>query len=316
MITNPISNIPMNEKSHVRGWTQLWREQLNTDIDYRCSHKVASADILYIDHGANYSGSLNLFGGVTEEVFKRINLVMSAKNIISLDWDMPDYGALFRKRIGNASTFARVTEEWCDKVSSRIATINTLRQEDLPFDNIIVGDSHTISFSDHKTRVFRNDGKTLHGALKTGLSTLLRDQSPKGKVTLCFGSIDIRHHILRHEGFDLDKFLDEYYAHGNELANDVWYCAPVPVEYEDRKIPKTGFYKGTGFYGSREERYALTMRFIDGLYKRTNKVVQPPVEWYIMDPKKYAETYMEMNSSFHIAPPFYRRNDWGATCFT
>ena len=33
VITNPISNIPKNEKSHVHGWTQLWRDQLKASIE-------------------------------------------------------------------------------------------------------------------------------------------------------------------------------------------------------------------------------------------------------------------------------------------
>jgi hypothetical protein len=48
------------------------------------------------------------------------------------------------------------------------------------------------------------------------------------------------------------------------------------------------------------------------LNKESNgRIVMPPKEWYTMDPKTYAETYMESNSSFHIAPPYYRSNDWG-----
>ncbi|MEK9696418.1 MAG: hypothetical protein VW270_11675, partial [Candidatus Poseidoniales archaeon] len=57
----------------------------------------------------------------------------------------------------------------------------------------------------------------------------------------------------------------------------------------------------------------LTDMFINELYKRTDKVIQPPKEWYTMDGEKYAKTYMEFGSSFHIAPPFYRRNDWGVS---
>jgi hypothetical protein len=34
-----------------------------------------------------------------------------------------------------------------------------------------------------------------------------------------------------------------------------------------------------------------------------------------MDPEKYAKEFMEHGSSFHIAPPFYRSNDWGVTVF-
>ena len=177
----------------------------------------------------------------------------------------------------------------------------------------MVGDSHTIAFSSSTDRVYRNDGKTLFGAIKAGLGSFLRGTTPKGRVSLCFGSIDIRHHLLRRDNPGIADLVAKYIEQGNELADDVWYCAPVPVEYEDRKIPKSGFYKGTPFYGTFAERRELTDMFINELYKRTDKVIQPPKEWYTMDGEKYAKTYMEFGSSFHIAPPFYRRNDWGVS---
>ena len=42
----------------------------------------------------------------------------------------------------------------------------------------------------------------------------------------------------------------------------------------------------------------------------------PPEDWYTMDEKQYAEAYMELGSSFHIAPPFYRKNNWGLSWLT
>lgn len=313
-ITNPISNIPVNKKSHVHGWTQVWRDQLGASINHKCTPNILKSKELYIDHGANFGGTLNLFGGATKDVYDKINLVCSHPNITSLDWDMPDYGAMLKKRIGANTTYEGITEEWCNKVSLRLSQVKSLKQQDLNYDNIIVGDSHTIAFSDSTDRVYRNDGKTLYGAIKSGFGQFLRETTPVGRVTLCFGSIDIRHHILRRDNFDIEDFVRQYVEKGNELAEDVWFCAPVPVEWEDRKIPKSGFYKKTAFYGSSADRRDITMHFIDELYKQSNdKVVQPPDDWYTMDGRTYAETYMEFGSSFHIAPPFYRRNDWGVS---
>ena len=314
VITNPISNIPLNVKSHTRGWSVVWQDQLGATLDVKCSPNIVNFDTVYIDHGANFGGTLNLFGGATKEVFDRINRVVSCKNIISLDWDMPDYGEMLKKRIGAKTTYEEITIEWCDAVSKRLKDVESLKQENLQYDDLILGDSHTIAFSDRNTRVLRNDGKTLYGALKTGLSNNLRGANPTGRVTLCFGSIDIRHHLLRHESVSLDDLLDEYIKQGSAISNDVWFCAPVPVEYEGRRIPQSGFYKKTAFYGSQQERKVLTDKFIEGLYNRTDKIVQPPKEWYNMDPEKYATTYMEYGGSFHIAPPYYKRNDWGQTC--
>ena len=44
VITNPISNIPKNEKSHVHGWSQLWRDQLSAFIDHKCTPQITKVD--------------------------------------------------------------------------------------------------------------------------------------------------------------------------------------------------------------------------------------------------------------------------------
>jgi len=314
VITNPISNIPKNEKSHVHGWTQVWRDQLNAIIDHKCSPNILSADKVYIDHGANFGGTLNLFGGAAKEVFDRINLICACKDVVSLDWDMPDYGAMLKKRIGAKTTYEGITEQWCDTVSKRLQTIPSLKQEDLN-GNITLGDSHTIAFSGPGHRVYRNDGKTLHGALKVGLDSFLRGTQPDNTIFLSFGSIDIRHHLLRHDS-SLRDLIVEYVKQGTKLEHDydcqVYYSYPVPVEYEGRRIPKTGYYKKTPFFGSQQERAELTKQFIDILEEESgNMTIDPPAFWYTMDPEKYAKTFMEHGSSFHIAPPYYYRNDWG-----
>jgi hypothetical protein len=313
IITNPISNIPKLEKSHTLGWALAWKNLLSASIDHKCTPQILNADTVYIDHGANFGGTLNLFGGANDELFKRINLVMSCKNIVSLDWDMPDYGEMLAKRIGAKSTSEYITKEWCEKVSQRCQTIASLKHQNLiGVKDITVGDSHTIAFAGRNNRIYRNDGATLFGSLKKGLSSLMRDTIPQGQVTFSFGSIDIRHHLLRHESSDIEGLIREYVKQGDAISSDALYATPVPVEFEERRIPQTGFYKKTPFFGSLQERKDLTNRFIDILNKESNgRIVMPPKEWYTMDPKTYAETYMESNSSFHIAPPYYRSNDWG-----
>ena len=318
VITNPISNIPVNEKSHVHGWTQVWRDQLDASINHKCTPAILKADTVFIDHGANFGGTLNLFGGASKDVYDKINLVAACKDVVSLDWDMPDFGAMLKKRIGAASTYEGITEEWCDMVSKRFANTVSLKQEELCYGSVTLGDSHSIAFSDIGHRVLRNDGKTLFGALRSGLDDLLRASVPSETIHLCFGSIDIRHHILRHDD-NLEYLIGQYTDQGKGLEDKygvkVKYAFPVPVEFEGRRIPKSGFFKGTAFYGSWQDRYDLTERFKDRLhYYSDGSVIAPPQEWYTMDPEKYAKTFMEHGSSFHIAPPFYLRNNWGQTC--
>lgn len=315
IIANPITNIPKLEKSHVLGWSQVWADQLKATIDHRCT-RIESKDTVYIEHGVNFGGTLNLFGGATDSLFWNVSSVMTAKEIISLDIDMPDWGAQLKKRIGAATTSKMITETWCDRVSQECKKIKTLRQEDLKdMTGISVGDSHTTSFSRSNDIVLRENGRTLFGALKRGIETDLNGLYAHGNpITFCYGSIDIRHHLLRHED-NLKNLIKEYVKQGQKIGDlhdsEISFAAPVPVEYEERRLPKTGYFKGTPFYGSQQERKDLTSRFIDELRSHNVEVVMPPERWYTMDPEKYANTHMENGSSVHIAPPYYRRNDWG-----
>lgn len=317
MITNPISNIPVNKKSHVYGWAKKWSDLLDLKIDHKCEqyHKT-----VYIDHGANFSGTLNLFGGANKDVFDRINRVMTAENIISLDHEMPDYGKMLRKRIGAKTTYEGITESWCDRLSVKCKWINSLKMEDLEnaYDGITVGDSHTIAFANSGDVIFRNDGKTLYGAIKSGLKSFMRGIDAKNiPVTFSFGSIDIRHHLCRHEDNKLRDLLEKYVEQAFSISEKPYFCKPVPIEFEGRKIPKSGFYKGSPFYGSWKERHDMTGEFINILTElvSSKRVVGPPPQWYMMDPEKYAKTHMELSSSFHIAPPFYRSENWGINDF-
>ena len=325
IITNPISNIPRLKNSHVLGWSSVWSDQLRSPIDHTCSPDILHSDLCYIEHGVNFGGSLNLFGGATKEIFDRINRVAAHPNIVSLDIDMPDWGEQLAKRIDAPTTYSCITSDWCKALSARLRDVRTLTQSDLAlefpgrFDGVTVGDSHSPSYSRASDIVLRTNGKTLFGSLKRGLKNEFRGMTPFGNITFCLGNIDIRHHMLRHENFNLQELLQEYVKQGDEIASEygceVSYAAPVPVEYEGRKLPKTGYYKGTPFYGSRDSRLALTLQFIETLNKLSGgRVVSPPQDWYSMDGERYAKIHMENSSSVHLSPEYYRRKDWGQTC--
>lgn len=307
MIVNPFSNIPSNEKSHVYGWANHWSECLDVPIDFKFAqpHKE-----LYIDHGINFGGSLNLFGGANKDVYNKLNNILQSDRIISLDIDMPDYGKMLYKRIGAKTTYNLIDENFCAALTNKLANAETIKQEDLFLPKITVGDSHTIAYAAKGDGVFYNAGLTLHGALNNGLKSLLRGRYPDA-INFCLGSIDIRHHILRHNT-DINEMIKEYVQQGNEISHryncKVTYSYPVPIEYEGRRVPKTGFYKNTAFFGPRNARIELVKNFCDILYSESNgSVVSPPQHWYDMDGEAYAKEIMELSSSVHIAPKHYRR---------
>lgn len=316
MIYNPFASIPARSKSHVRGWAMHWAECLGVPVAGPIDRLTCST--LYIEHGVNFGGVLNLFGGVSEGLVDRLEELANYKGrLVSLDWTMPNYAHQLSRRLGQATCSPRLTPALLADLDARLKNSTTLTQQDLKSDVIAIGDSHSTAFAANGSSVIRTNGLTLHGALQKGhfVDQIGRLVHKPRRVTLVCGSIDIRHHIGRQSAprqavidlcnnySNVADFLESEYDIQVEIA------APVPVEWEKRKIPQTGFYKGTPFTGTLEDRQEWTDLFMDKMSHRC--LIKPPGYWYSMDPEKYADTYMELNSSVHIAPPFYRRFDWG-----
>lgn len=318
-VFNPFSPVPVNPKSHVRGWAIHWAEMMNAEIASKDTD-IINADVLYLDHGVNFSGGLNLFGGVTGEVMDRLeDLLFSKATLWSLDIPMPDYVSQLEKRVGQATCSKRLTPTCLRALRKRFDIGTWLNQADLGTPHVTIGDSHSTAFAPAGSAVLRTNGQTLHGALNKGLIRQQLDSlsvAPE-RVTLVYGSIDIRHHIGRQDDPVIavlnlaNRYAAEVRFIKGEYCCEVEVAAPVPVEYEGRKIPQTGFYEGTPFKGSQAERREWTERFIDCLKTYHGiQVVQPPARWYEMDGKEYAKTCMELGSSVHIAPTHYRRYGW------
>ena len=318
MIFNPFASIPVNPKSHVRGWSMHWAECVNTTIAAKDSD-LSSCTELYWEHGVNFGGGLNLFGGVTDEIVDRIEQLVNFKgDLFSLDLPMPNYAEQLEKRIGQATCSPRMTKSLLAAFKQRLDDSKTLLQSQLGFTKVAIGDSHATAFALQHSMVLRTNGLTLYGALTKGefMKQILSCKKMPSKVTLVAGSIDIRHHIGRQadSGKAIEDLCERYCEViefiKKELEIVVEVAAPVPVEYEARRLPQTGYYKDKPFCGSMVSRREWTSYFID-LMACENKVVGPPAEWYSMDGEEYAKQYMELGSSVHIAPINYRRFYWG-----
>ena len=304
MIVGTFSKIPKNENNHSYGWARTWSENLGVHIDHTNSYH----DEVYLLPGANFGGALNLFGGFTEELESSINNLLNAQKITVLDYkEVPNYGELLKKR-------KDVTDkEWCDAVSNKLSNASTLVSSELSNDWLAIGDSHTAAYSKPGSAVVKQDGTTLYGQIKEDFGYIrshIRD-CHRG-VTLSLGNIDVRHHICRH-GFSLEPFsaFVNFVRELEDTGLEVEVAAPWPIEFEGRKLPKTGYYKGTPFYGSRADRVDVVNRIIDYYLYRGIKVVQCPEEWYGMDPEEYATSRMEKPQSVHLSPKYYRRKNWG-----
>ena len=309
MITGTFSKIPKKANSHGYGWARTWSENLNVGIN----HNGDYVDTLYLDHGVNFGGSLNLFGGFTVELERRINNFMKARQIYSLDIDMPDYGAMLKKRKDVANKL------WCDEVSNKCKSVITLKSTMLKDSNwLTIGDSHTAAYSKDNSMVIKTDGLTLNGQIKSNFEYVrnhIKECSPKG-VTMSFGNIDIRHHICRLNA-DITPLLKEWKKFGDELEREgikVEYSTPWPIEFEERRLPKTGYYKDQPFWGSRNERIQVLNDWIAIMDNLSMDRVKYPEEWLSLDGERYAKEKMESVSSVHLSPEVYRRKSWGINC--
>lgn len=302
MIVGSFTKIAQKKNSHSFGWARTWSENLGVEIDF--SNQPHSK--VYLLHGANFGGSLNLFGGFDEELEASINNLLQANEIISLDIDMPDYGGMLKKRKDV------VDKAWCDRITAKLSTAKTLVSSDLNFDWLAVGDSHTAAYSRNNSAVVKQDGTTLFNQVKTNFEYLRHhiDKKPWKGVTISLGNIDVRHHFLRVNS-DWKAMYDALFELGNSLGIEVEYSLPWPIEFEERKLPKTGYYKDQPFWGSRTERSELVNDIYEYMLYNSVNIVKAPDEWYRMNPEQYANEKMEKPKSVHLSPEVYRRKNWG-----
>lgn len=317
--------------SHSHGWHRYVARISNAVARFGKSDldDVGPHNSLVIDMGVNWTSGLNLFGGANDAFVERLEKFMAVppKQVFWFNMDKPPVWIVeaLRKRQGKASSSDKLTDELVGQFGEWIKqtqTFNPLRNLKRG-DNLTIGDSHTLSAAFTDDVIARFDGWTLYNATTIGpegltpleerLIKLLPDHY-YGDITVVLGSVDIRHHLLRHEHpkETLSKMIDyvqnDLFAllvDGFNFEGTVSYHAPVPVESSSRKLPKTGYYKGTPFYGSEIERRELTAL-------ATAKSIQAyPFHWYGMDPVQYENDIMERPRSVHVAPKFYRSAGFG-----
>jgi hypothetical protein len=158
--------------------------------------------------------------------------------------------------------------------------------------------------------VVKENGRTLHGQITTDFAYVREylEVCPQIRgVTLCFGSVDLRHHICRLDA-DWKGMFREWKRFGDSLGIEVEYALPFPVEFEGRRLPKTGYYRGKPFYGTQKERAEVLEGMWDFAEEIGMNAVRYPDEWLDMDPEQYAIERMERPQSVHLSPYYYRRH--------
>ncbi len=238
---------------------------------------------------------------------------------VSLDFPMLDYGNRGAYKAPRPAT----SQAWKDvdwKKMQERCDASTKWVLDPGIDtstHLVLGDSHAHSAYVPGAMVRRKDARTLAGALRKGFKN---DAVEAGypferlkRLTTYFGSIDIRHHLMR-EADPEQATKNLLAAYEEELkkteVEQIEVCTPLPIEDESRKIPKMGWYKGLPFYGTQAERQKLNSIFIDGLHDMATRnkwdIWAWPDDWYKIDGKTFAKEFMERPRSVHLGWKYYR----------
>lgn len=167
----------------------------------------------------------------------------------------------------------------------------------------VIGDSHALSVWRPGYTLDFTAGRTLHGFLKR--RTVEEINEKYDKVTLYFGNIDLRFHLMRQEKpFSATVDLFTRYVEFARKLKDATLVNLLPVEHESRKIPGTGLYKKQPFFGTRAERMELWETANKIMNESGLKTIQWPEEWVDEDGTKMLDI-LEQKQSVHLKPKYY-----------
>ena len=202
LITSPFTHISSNIHSHRAAQAAIYADQLE-DAGYTVHldrtgdihPDINSFDTICVYHGNDWGGSLNLFGGMKN--YGNIdNLIRYSqfKGIVKSLWiDHPKYSEMLEPRMKGEihPDWAKVDWENLKRIENTAVTLRQLT----PTTKVVAGDSHAICMYRPGWFVNSVPFKTLHGALKEGLSTFIQ---PHHEIAeFYFGNIDVRHHLMR-----------------------------------------------------------------------------------------------------------------------
>lgn len=265
-------------------------EHVTVNFGGNVTHDFNDFDKVYVYHGNDWSGGLNLYGGTEgfPYAWNFRNLTKFKGPVVSLAIPFPDYHRQLQEKLKQDTGNGRKP----DPAWSEVDWDNLKRMESSPVlrwphssSSLVIGDSHSICMYRPGWMVNSVPYKTLKGALRDGLESLIWE--PSGPITnsfdleqleIYFGNIDLRHHFCRTETKDnIDlwpsavELATQYFSAVKGLyqkfgnLNYIGIYELLPCETEERKLPKSGYFMDKPFWGSWRERMAQRKLFNDTL---------------------------------------------------
>ncbi len=260
-------------------------------------------DCLWVYHGNDWSGGINMFGGVYgfPYVQNTVNFSKFKGRVYSIGIEFPAYHVMVRDKMASAKK--EIQPEWnevdLDNLERMYNEAEVVKYPN-PTRKLVIGDSHSICMYRPGWTVNSVPFKTLNGALNDGLSTYI--DLDVDEVECYFGNIDIRHHVCR-LNVDPIELADRYIEEVKKLPVPAKIYELLPIENESRKIPQSGYYKGKPFYGTWQERTDARNKFNDrieskyGLIRWTDHLLNEQGELDF--------ACMEKPQSIHLSREFY-----------
>lgn len=327
-IYNPVYGFNAKLTSHRSSWPHMLAAQMkyaglkNTKVITSKDEDLSKYHAIILDWGMEFKGVFNVFGGASDDLAQDLEKFAAYEgSLYSAHVEPPDIaGFIEARRHTGTERFQKLS------VDPFINKNMWMKWFDHVFysEHIVFGDSHALSCYRPGYMMYRHDGQTLHGILKQGISNVVPMDAKH--MVFYFGNIDVRHHLCRPNSTSLHEMMDNMESQlcawrGGKDPKKVTIVNLLPVEHEGRKLPKTGYYEGTPFYGSREKRADLVAYYNDRVHTmcKTHGFARQewPEEWYAMDPEEYAEKIMERPRSVHIGRQGYlydletnEKNDW------
>ena len=273
----------------------LWDNHPHDTVDVNPPPSMwGNYDLLYICEGVNFvAGSFNVPGGPQPLHTEKMKAIAEFKGELRYSNSIFDFNK-FNQRLKIEATFPE---------THRVSFYNTFLAHGLESRKAVIGDSHALSVWKPQHTLDFTAGRTLHGFLKRESVEQINNRFDE--VTLYFGNIDLRFHLMRQENpqqATADLF-NRYVEFAKQLKKAT-LVELLPVEHESRKIPGTGLYKKQPFFGTREERMQVREIANEIINNSGLEVIQWPSEWIDADGTKMLDI-LEMKQSVHLRPKHY-----------
>lgn len=312
-----VGKLSSKPTSHKSGWAFHLANQLRhagyknvTVVTDNSAWDVTKYDIILIEHGMEFKGNFNIFGGANDELYHQITRMFAPGiRMYSLHHDMPCVGTLIEKRLKTGSDLFKMLGgqiEDAKAICARIPRVDRIQKTD----KLCFGDSHSFSQYTPGYMTERHDGLTLFGTLKRGIRTYVPEDIKALRIYL--GNIDIRHHLMRQDNPSgaLKKLMADYEQQLLGLGiGEIEVIQALPIENESRPLPKTGYYKGTPFAGSWAERTQLVKEFnsmVESMCDRNGWSTWQHPSVFKNATGELTFDVMEKPKSVHIAREYYR----------